>query len=64
MRLAKEKSREYKGKAYYKYLIFLPNKIRKKLGWDAGDELACSAIAWVGTRSLFNSYRAVRSATR
>ena len=39
MRLAKEKSREYKGKAYYKYLIFLPNKIRKKLGWEAGDEL-------------------------
>ena len=39
MRLAKEKSREYKGKAYDKYLIFLPNKIRKKLGWDAGDEL-------------------------
>jgi bifunctional DNA-binding transcriptional regulator/antitoxin component of YhaV-PrlF toxin-antitoxin module len=40
MRLAKERSREYKGKTYYKYLIFLPSKVRKKLGWEAGDELA------------------------
>ena len=39
MKLAKERSREYKGKTYYKYLVFVPNKIRKKLGWDAGDEL-------------------------
>ena len=39
MKLMKVKSREYKGKTYYKYRINLPEKIIKKLGFKAGDEL-------------------------
>ncbi len=39
MKLMKVKSREYKGKTYHKYRINLPEKIIKKLGFKAGDEL-------------------------
>ena len=39
MRLIPQKSRDYKGKAYYKFLIVIPSKILKKLGWEGGEEL-------------------------
>lgn len=39
MKVLKEKSREYKGKKYYKYKINLPEKILKKSGFKEGDEL-------------------------
>ena len=39
MKLMKVKSREYKGKTYHKYRINIPQKIIKKLGFKAGDEL-------------------------
>ena len=39
MKLMKVKSREYKGKTYHKYRINIPEKIIKKLGFKAGDEL-------------------------
>ena len=39
MRLIPQKSRAYKGKAYYKFLIVIPSKVIKKLGWKGGEEL-------------------------
>jgi len=39
MRLIPQKSRDYKGKAYYKYIIVVPSKIIKKFGWKGGEEL-------------------------
>ena len=39
MKLMKVKSREYKRKTYHKYRINIPEKIIKKLGFKAGDEL-------------------------
>ena len=39
MKLLIKKSREYKGKSYYKYFVYIPNKVRKHLGWEAGGEL-------------------------
>jgi len=39
MQIIKEKSRVYKGQAYYKYKINLPEKIMFKSGLKAGDEL-------------------------
>ena len=39
MRLIPQKSRVYKGKAYYKFFIVIPSKVLKKLGWRGGQEL-------------------------
>jgi len=39
MKVLKEKSREYKGKSYYKYKINLPDNLIKKSGFREGDEL-------------------------
>lgn len=39
MKILKEKSREYKGKAYYKYKVNLPAEIIDKAGFKEGDEL-------------------------
>ncbi len=39
MRLIPQKSRDYHGKAYYKFLIVVPSKIIKTLGWKGGEEL-------------------------
>ena len=39
MRLIQQKSRVYKGKAYYKFFIVIPSKVLKKLGWKGGQEL-------------------------
>lgn len=39
MRLLSQKSREYKGKHYFKSWIVVPNILLEKLGWKAGDEL-------------------------
>ncbi len=39
MKILKEKSREYKGQAYYKYKINVPEVILSQTGFKAGDEL-------------------------
>ena len=39
MKILKEKSREYNGKAYFKYKINLPEKILKESDFKEGDEL-------------------------
>ena len=39
VKLIKQHGRTYKGKEYYKYLIVIPNKLIKKLGWKVGEEL-------------------------
>jgi len=39
MKILKEKSREYGGKAYYKYKINIPEKIIKEAELKEGDEL-------------------------
>ena len=39
MRLIHQKSRDYKGKSYYKFLIVIPSKIVKALGWKGGEDL-------------------------
>ena len=39
MRILKEKSREYNGKAYYKYKVNLPEKVIKEAGFEEGDDL-------------------------
>ena len=39
MKLQKRFLRENKKKKYYKFMINLPPKIIKKLGWEGGDEL-------------------------
>ncbi len=38
----KVKSREYKGKAYFKYRINLPAKVLAEAGLREGDELSAS----------------------
>ena len=39
MKILKEKSREYKGKPYYKYKVNLPEETLKEAGFKEGDEL-------------------------
>lgn len=39
MKILKEKSREYKGKPYYKHKVNLPEELLKKSGFKEGDEL-------------------------
>ena len=39
MRLLKQKSREYNGKAYHKHWIVIPNEAIEKLKWKEGEEL-------------------------
>ena len=39
MKLQKVKAREYKGKPIYKYMIVIPPKDIKELGWKEGIEL-------------------------
>ena len=39
MKILKEKSREYKGKKYYKFKINLPEDALKDAGFNEGDEL-------------------------
>jgi bifunctional DNA-binding transcriptional regulator/antitoxin component of YhaV-PrlF toxin-antitoxin module len=39
MKILKEKSREYAGKAYYKYKVNIPEKDLVTTGFKAGDEL-------------------------
>ncbi len=43
MKILKEKSREYKGKPYYKYKVNIPEKIMKESGFKSGDELEAEA---------------------
>ena len=40
MNILKEKSREYNGKAYYKYKINLPEEVLNNAGFKVGDELS------------------------
>ncbi len=44
MKLQKVKAREYKGKPIYKYMIVIPPKDIKELGWKEGDELIGSPL--------------------
>lgn len=39
MKLIKQESRKYKEETYYKYVVFLPSTIIKKIGWCGGEEL-------------------------
>ena len=39
MKIIKEKSREYKGKPYFKYKINLPEESLKDAGFKEGEEL-------------------------
>ena len=39
MRLIKQQGRKYQGKDYFKFIVVLPNKIIKLLGWKGGEEL-------------------------
>lgn len=39
MKLQKQKAREYKGKSIYKFIIVVPPKDIKLLGWNEGDKL-------------------------
>ncbi len=39
VRVIKEKSREYKGQAYYKYRVNIPWKAMHGAGFKEGDEL-------------------------
>ncbi len=43
MKILKEKSREYKGKPYYKYKINISERIMKESGFKEGDELEAEA---------------------
>jgi hypothetical protein len=43
MKVLKEKSREYKGKPYYKYKVNLPDNLMKESGFKEGDELEAEA---------------------
>ena len=43
MKILKEKSREYKGKKYFKYKINLPEELLKDSGFKEGDELTAEA---------------------
>ena len=42
MKVIKEKSREYKGKKYYKYKINIPEKILHEANISENDELEAS----------------------
>ena len=39
MKLTKQWSRDYGDKEYHKYLVVLPSKIIKELGWKGGEDL-------------------------
>lgn len=39
MKIEKVKSRNYKGKQYYKYRVILPEGLVKEAGFKEGDEL-------------------------
>lgn len=39
MKVLKEKSREYKGKSYFKYKVNIPESALEKAGIKEGDEL-------------------------
>ena len=39
MKLIRHKSREYKGKKYYKHWVVIPNKLVEELGWKQGEDL-------------------------
>lgn len=39
MKILREKSREYKGKPYFKHKVNIPNKILEKAQFKEGDEL-------------------------
>lgn len=41
MKLIKQKSREYQGKAYYKYILNIPTSAIEEIGWEGGEELNC-----------------------
>jgi formylmethanofuran dehydrogenase subunit D len=42
MRLQKQRSREVKGKEYFRWTVVIsPNDV-KKLGWDEGEELSAN----------------------
>jgi len=43
MKVLKEKSRNYKGKNYYKFKINIPEKLIKKAQFKEGDDLDASA---------------------
>ncbi len=43
MKILKEKSREYKGKSYFKYKVNLPESIINDSGFKEGDELEAEA---------------------
>lgn len=44
MKLQKQKAREYKDKPIYKWIIAIPPKDIKKLGWKEGHELKGTVI--------------------
>jgi hypothetical protein len=39
MKVIREKSREYKGKSYFKYKVNLPEKVLKEAKIECGDDL-------------------------
>ena len=39
MRLIKQKGRDYGDKEYFKFLVVVPNKLIKFLGWKGGEDL-------------------------
>jgi hypothetical protein len=43
MKVLKVKSRNYKGKQYYKYRINLPEELLKEAGFKEGDDLIAQA---------------------
>ena len=43
MKILKEKSREYNGKAYYKYKINIPEEILNQAGFKEGEELVAES---------------------
>lgn len=45
MKVLKEKSRMYKGRAYYKYKVNLPEVVLSSAGISEGDELEVSSEA-------------------
>lgn len=39
MRLIKQKGRDYGEREYFKFLVVIPNKVIRKLGWKGGEDL-------------------------
>lgn len=39
MRLIKQKGRDYGDTEYFKYIVVIPNKLIKSLGWKGGEDL-------------------------